>query len=226
MKKYAYPVLVILIALSFAATGLALAFLPDVVPAHYNFAGEVDRMGSKFEFLISPAFAAVMGGVFALTARQCGKKGSKDNILSEKILLVTAFFGVLLFSALGLYFMWKAATYTPGDAGPAVSLDFVRFIGMGVGVLLVLLGNVMPKARRNALFGLRTKWSMSSDEAWRKSQRFGGFSAVALGFLLIVTGIFLDSVPHLILCAAVGLVWTGASIGMSYRFYQQATRKK
>ena len=91
----------------------------------------------------------------------------------------------------------------------------------------MLLGNVMPKARRNALFGLRTRWSMAEDEVWRKSQRFGGFSAVALGFVLIVTGIFMDSLVHLILCMAVGLVWAGACIAPSRYFYtrEQADHK-
>lgn len=226
MKKYGYGILTALIALSLAASGMTLSFLPDIVPVHYNFAGEVDRFGSRFEYLLFPVIAGVAGAIFGLAARNCGKKGTKESALTEKILFWSAIFEVLLFSGLGLFFMWKAATYAPGDADPAVSPDFMRFIGMGVGVLLVLLGNVMPKARRNALFGLRTKWSMADDEVWRKSQRFGGFSAVALGLLLIVTGIFMNSIAHLILCMAVGSVWAGASIWMSYRFYKESSSRE
>lgn len=220
MKKYGYPALVALMALLLAVFGAALAFLPDTVPVHYNFAGEADRMGSKLEFLLFPGIMAGMGAVFALIARRCGKRDTKEGALTEKILLITAFFEVLLFGGLGLYFMWKAARYTPGDVGPAASADFMRFLGIGTGVLLVLLGNVMPKAARNAVFGLRTKWSMANDEAWRRSQRFGGFSAVAVGFLLIVAGMFLDGLPCLILCAVVVTAWAGACIGASYRYYK------
>lgn len=225
-SKRIYSVLVILIALSFAVCGVALSLLPDTVPAHYNFAGEVDRFGSKWEYISFPVIAGVAAAIFTLVARACGKKGTKEGALTEKIMLVSGYFELLLFSGLGLYFMWKGAAYTPGDTGPSVSPDFMRFIGMGVGLLLVLLGNVMPKARRNAIFGLRTKWSMADDEVWRKSQRFGGFSAVALGFFLIVTGIFMDSIPHLILCIVVGPVWAGASIWMSYRFYKESSSGK
>ncbi|NGP45281.1 DUF1648 domain-containing protein [Bacillaceae bacterium SIJ1] len=41
--------------------------LPDQVPAHYNFAGEVDRWGAKYELLILPAISlllAVMMQIF------------------------------------------------------------------------------------------------------------------------------------------------------------------
>lgn len=221
MKKYGYPALVALMALLLAVFGAALAFLPDTVPVHYNSAGEVDRMGSKLEFLLFPAIMAGMGAVFALIARRCGKRNTRENALTEKLLLITAFFEVLLFGGLGLYFMWKAARYTPGDVGPAASADLMRFVGIGTGVLLVLLGNVMPKAARNAVFGLRTKWSMANDEAWRKSQRFGGFSAVAAGFALIVAGMLLDGLPCLILCAVVVTAWAGACIGASYRYYEE-----
>lgn len=220
--KHGYRILTILSALLLAAAAAGISILPDTVPAHYNFAGEVDRMGSKLEYLVFPAIAAASGVIFALIARCCGKKGDRDGALQEKILLGAAFFEVVLFSGLGLYFMWQAARYAPGDTGPAVTVDFFRVIGMGVGLLLILLGNVMPKARRNALFGLRTKWSMADDEVWRRSQRFGGFSAVGLGFALIMFGIFLDSLPYFILCLAAGPVWAGLCIAMSHRFYKEA----
>lgn len=219
--KRAYRILAVLTALLFAAEGVVLSMLPDTVPVHYNFAGEVDRMGSKLEFLLFPAIAAVCGVIFTLAARHCGKKGDRDSVLQEKIMLGAAFADVVLFGGLGLYVMVLAARYTPGDAGPAVTADLPRLIVTGVGLLLVLLGNAMPKARRNTLFGLRTKWSMADDEAWRKSQRFGGFSAVGLGFALIASGMLLSGLPLLILCAASGPVWAGLCVAASYRFYKE-----
>ena len=55
------------------------------------------------------------------------------------------------------------------------------------------LGLVMPKLRRNSLMGLRTKWSLSSDEAWEKSQRFGGKSLAVTGVLVLLGNIILSS---------------------------------
>ncbi len=50
-----------------------------------------------------------------------------------------------------------------------------------VGVGMVILGNIMPKLRRNSLVGLRTPWSQSSEVVWKKSQRVGGILFMAAG---------------------------------------------
>ncbi len=46
---------------------------------------------------------------------------------------------------------------------------------------MVILGNIMPKLRRNSLVGLRTPWSQSSEVVWKKSQRVGGILFMAAG---------------------------------------------
>ena len=83
----------------------------------------------------------------------------------------------------------------------------------------ILIGNLMPKAQRNSVFGLRTKWSNASDHCWQQSQRLGGF-------VMVITGVL-----GVILCAILPVSWGGivlvvlialaaiASVWMSYRVY-------
>lgn len=48
----------------------------------------------------------------------------------------------------------------------------------------------MPKLRRNSLSGARTKYSLSSDEAWHKTQRYAGRVMLCAGAaLLLITPI-------------------------------------
>ena len=56
----------------------------------------------------------------------------------------------------------------------------------GLGVLLVLIGNLLPLARSNFIFGIRTPWTLSSEQVWTRSHRVGGYSMVAAGVLTIV----------------------------------------
>lgn len=93
------------------------------------------------------------GSIFHSTCKTTTQKGETVN---EKILLYTGICTLLFFAALGFYFMLKAIRYDP-DAAATVSIDAMKFTGIAIGILLVILGNIMPKMRRNAMFGLRTK---------------------------------------------------------------------
>ena len=72
-----------------------------------------------------------------------------------------------------IYFC-EGGTYPAGGVqtnGP----DAMKFVSMILGALLIFCGNIMPKAGRNAVFGLRTRWSMKNDRVWQQqSQRFCG----------------------------------------------------
>ena len=163
MKKHGYRLVWLLIVLGFWGTAIFLVFAPDTIAAHFNAAGEADRYGSKYEALLLPAVSALMGGIFLLCARTAGKKGAA---LYERIFLWTALGEVVLFHGIGAYAMWKMAGGGAGG-GPGPTVDFMQLSSVLVGLLLVGLGNLMPKARRNTLFGVRTAWSMSGGEVRR-----------------------------------------------------------
>ena len=222
MKKL-YSILYAVLLICVVETVVFLILSPDQIPAHYNFAGEVDRIGSKYENLLWPGFAIGMGVFFLLMARVPRKKGEKTN---EKILLIAGICTLVFFTLLGFYFMLKALKYVPTDA-PQVSYDDVtRFVSIGVGVVLVVLGNSMPKLRRNALFGLRTKWSMANDAVWQKSQRFGGITSVIAGSVLIITALFIPGIWNVVVMTIVIVLWITLCIVASHKYYLENQDKK
>lgn len=217
MKKL-YTAVIAVMALSVIGTAVLLLFMPDTIPAHYNFAGEVDRFGSKYENLIFPAFTIVPTVIFLLVAKSRGKKNDK---VTEKVLLYTALGMALFFMAEGFYFMIKGLQYDP-TVNPSLDLGIWRLAGIFTGVLLVLLGNIMPKAPRNAFFGLRTKWSMSNDTVWQKSQRFSGFASVVCGLALTAASLLVPEGWCLAALVVIPAVWLAACIAASYRFYRRS----
>lgn len=214
--KALYALNYIVILLCIVGSAVLLAFTPDTIPAHYNFAGEVDRFGSKYENLIFPFFSILIGGFFVLFARWQRKKGEAT---SEKILLYTGATTLLFFTALGFFFMFKAITYDT-SAAASVSIDIIKLVSIAIGILFVILGNIMPKMRRNSLFGLRTKWSMANDNVWQKSQRFSGIASVICGLVMVVMAIFIPGIWNVLLMSAALIVWITVSIVASYRYYQ------
>ena len=57
IKKIFY----ILMFLPLVISMIALVFLPDLIPAHYNIKNEIDRWGSKYEILIIPIIIILLG---------------------------------------------------------------------------------------------------------------------------------------------------------------------
>lgn len=109
--KYLYRITVALIVLGFIGTALFLMLAPDIIPAHYNSAGDVDRMGSKYEYILFPVVSAGVGGIFLLLSKQARIRKWNSYALTEKIFLATAIGEVLLFHGMGASAMWAAIHY-------------------------------------------------------------------------------------------------------------------
>lgn len=217
--KGKYAALYALILLSLVVTGIFLAFMPDEVPMHYNFAGEMDRMGSKYENLLFPIATALMGVFFILLAKNCGKKKETSN---EKVLLWTGIGILILFNTMFAYFLWKDVTYLPAASETVLLNDGIyTILIMTAGCLFILIGNIMPKTRLNSIVGLRTVWSMKNDRVWQKSQRFGGISFVICGFAVILTGIFVGGLAGVIAMLSLLIITAVICVAASYIIYKK-----
>ncbi len=222
MKK-AYTVLLIAVLICIAGTAVFLIMSPDRVPVHYNFKGEIDRIGSKYENIIVPVIAAGIGIFFGFQAKQSTGKGMESN---AKIMVYAGILTVLLLTVIGFYLMWKALKYAPGDER-AVSPDMLnKLTSIGLGILLILLGNIMPKSTLNSAVGIRTKWSRANDTVWQKSQRFGGIASVVAGFVQIILSIFVPGMWNILVMTVIITVLAVICTVASYHFYREDTNRK
>ena len=83
-----------------------------------------------------------------------------------------------------------------------------------LGLLLVVVGNLLPKLRPNKYVGIRLPWIMHDEARWAKTHRFGGFAMVLCGVAMLVCSLF-ASVPaytH----GALLLVTVGVSVVYSW----------
>jgi uncharacterized membrane protein len=83
------------------------------------------------------------------------------------------------------------------------ALSRVRSVGVPLALLLgafwVALGLVFPRVRRNPWLGIRTPWTLSSDENWARTHRFAGFTFCIGGALAL-------------LCAVAGFAAVGLAV--------------
>lgn len=182
----------ILMYLPLAAALLALPQLPEKIPAHFAFDNQVDRWGSKYEALLFPVISLLMG-YFLLGMAKLAAKKERHGENNKKVTMIMGIFVLILFNALNAYFLYTS--FNKVEDLSSVSLDLYQLVFGIMGVLMIVTGNVMPKLRRNAMIGLRTRWSMKNDATWKKSQLIGGISFIVGGVMIIgiciaVKGIF------------------------------------
>jgi len=176
MKREQEKVLWGLMVLSLVIAAVGMMKLPEEIPAHYGWDGTVDRMGSKYETLIVPGVAWLMGGAMMVLARWVARRSDANAV---RMVYVAGICGTALFVALQVVLLVMAAR--AGGEKPAT--DGAKVMALLLGLMMMVLGNLMPKATRNPVFGLRTSWSMKNDRVWQKSQRFGGVCMMAAGLL-------------------------------------------
>lgn len=209
-----YFILAAIILVSTVASAVLLTLLPDTVPLHYDFSGNIDRYGSKYEMLLFPGILLITVGVFIPVALKERKRGKKSN---EKPLMYAAIGTCLPLAALGIYIMAKSINKTE----PIRAESIMTFTGIGIGVAWIILGNIMPKMRLNSTVGIRITWSMKNERVWQKSQRLAGIAFVLAGIVSIVLMMFVRGIWSLIALFAVTIAAVVVCIIGSYRYYKK-----
>lgn len=184
IKKYIFYILMFL---PLAVTIIALPFLPEQIPAHYDSTNQVNRWGSKYETLILPVFTIVFG-LFMLGMSKLSAKNEQYGKNNEAVGIITGIVSLIIFNAMTGYFLYTA--FHKIENLSSVSVDICQLLFNILGIALIIIGNIMPKLRMNSIIGLRTGWSMKNETTWKKSQRFGGFSFITTGILILVVCFF------------------------------------
>lgn len=162
---------------------IALQFLPEQIPVHYDFNNEVTRWGSKFETLIFPIITVVFG-YFMLGMAKYSAKHEENGNNNENVCIVTGIVSLAFFNAMTGYFLY--AGFNLIENLSSITLDINQLLFGLLGVSMIIIGNIMPKLRMNSVVGLRTVWSMKNETTWKKSQRFGGISFIIGGVVTVV----------------------------------------
>lgn len=209
-KKLAFYILMFL---PLAAVLIALHFLPDQIPAHYDFDGQVTRWGSKYEALIFPAMTLLLGLIMlALTRFPSKQEETRSN--NERVCLAVGIASMALLNAMTAYFLYTDFHAVQNLSAMALDINQMMF-GL-LGIAMVVLGNIMPKLRMNSAVGLRTTWSMKNETTWRKSQRFGGISFIAGGAVIIVTCFLTRGTACFLWAMAILAALVAVDIGYTY----------
>lgn len=175
-------------------TAALYARLPARIPTHFDLHGVPDGwMTREIGAWLLPAIAACIvlllrlgGGVLPAAWR--------DRLAASPTSTVSALTASLLCS------LQCVVLYAAIAKPPTVAVS----LGLVLGVFWVVLGLVMPRVRRNPWIGIRTAWTLSSDENWARTHRIAGYTFVVAGVLavLFVIAGYATAAPVLIIGSA------------------------
>lgn len=169
--------------------------LPEMIPTHWNAQGQVDGyMKKPGGVLMMPAMAVVTYIIMKLIP-VISPRGFRTDKFSDVI-------GVLQVTLVG--FMSIVAILVLLEAR-GLNVRINEMITTGVGLLFVVIGNYLGKVRKNFFIGIRTPWTLASDEVWNRTHRIGGKLFILSG-VIIWTGALLRLPITWTVAVAVGLV--------------------
>lgn len=184
--------------------------LPEQMTVHWGAGGTADGTGSRLFAVVGlPLLMLAMHWLCILMTAM----DPKNRNQSDKA------FGIVLWIAPVASLLSGAVLYA---AALGVEPRMDQLLPVGIGLMFVLIGNVLPKCRQNYTLGIKVKWALENEENWNATHRFGGKVWVACGFI-IMAGTLWPSGQEIVLLTGV-LLAAVAPIVYSY-FYARKQRK-
>jgi len=168
-----------IVATAIIASLAVFSRLPATIPTHWGPGGQASgwapRLWGAFVMPVILIFiAGLMRALPSIDPRKSNYpkfSGTFDAIFISTMLFLLVMHFALLAAGLGY----------------PIAMD--RIASVGVGLLLIVLGNLMPRARPNWFIGVRTPWTLSSDRVWEKTHRLAGYVLVIAGIVVALLGL-------------------------------------
>ncbi|PWA10809.1 SdpI family protein [Flavobacterium laiguense] len=179
--------------------------LPNKVPTHWNYKGEVDHWGDKFSLIGLLFMLPVFTYALMLVIPKIDPK-KRIALMGGKFYQLK-FFLVLFMSILALFIIF----ITKNQSFSSPNLVYVI-----AGVLLIVFGNYFKVIQPNYFIGIRTPWTLENNEVWKVTHVFAGKLWVVGGLVIVLGGLIFEN--HSFSIAFISLVVVLAVVPMVYSY--------
>ncbi len=164
-----------LLLLPFIYLAIIWPQLPSYIPGHYGPDGKPDRYDPKDVLALLLAGSTVVMYIVMRFVPRLDPRAGLNTELYQKIRWCT-----MVFWAVFLAWFW---TISWKGVGPET---LVNSVGIGIGLLLAVLGNLLNSIKPNYFVGIRTPWTLESPVVWQRTHRLGARVLVVGGLLISV----------------------------------------
>jgi uncharacterized membrane protein len=194
MRKWIAPSIVLL---SVVITAIVYPRLPAIIPTHWDTNGEINGWSGRWFVWVLPLALAMLWAMIRWLptidprgANYARFAGAFEGIFILLMLFIFGLHMVILGAALGR------------------NVSVERLAPGGLGLLLIGLGILLPRARPNWFVGIRTPWTLSNDRVWERTHRFGGQLFIVAGAIIVIAAFISSQLafPVMIWACAVSAV--------------------
>lgn len=149
--------------------------LPEQMAVHWGFDGKADGYTNAFTAVFVLPMLLLLLHLLGLFVTSKDPKSSDQtpkafNIIFWIVPVISLFSNGLVYSF---------------AFGKTVNVNWVLPIIFGL--LLIVIGNYMPKIKQNRTLGIKIKWTLENEENWNATHRFCGKLWVIGGILMLFT---------------------------------------
>ena len=149
-----------------------------MLPTHWDATGTPDRFSDALTALLIPAgLVGLTAGVLAIIPRI---EPLQEKLSGSAPLLRASWIGVML--------LLLIIQLTIGFPAYGITMP-VNAIMIGIGIMLVMLGNALPKSRPGFFVGIRTPWAILDEDNWIATHRLGGKLMMLAGLAVILVSV-------------------------------------
>ena len=151
--------------------------LPDVMATHFGANNEANGFTSK-------AFAVFGLPLILLAAEWFGALATSHDPKKQNISPKMFAFVLWIVPVVSLI---GAATIYPYNLGYQIDITFIAELLLGV--IFIVVGNYLPKARQNYTIGIKIPWTLANEENWNRTHRLAGYLWVIGGILMVIAAL-------------------------------------
>ena len=211
-RKTAFKLGLLIFLFVFAVCLIFYKRLPSELPIYFNMNNQADSFASK-----EMALFGVNGFmlVLYLFCYFITNKDPKVENQGDKAINV-----VLIFVPI-LAILTSAITISYGlNYRPRIDL----YLNLALSIMFILIGNYLPKTKRNYTLGIKLPWTLASDYVWEKTHRLAGYLWVIGGLVSFIgTILFKDHISYIFVGAIIIMVYI--PMIYSYLIYEKIKKQ-
>ncbi len=184
-EKFNHELAVLIIFFFFACAVSAYFFLEmqqagvSKVPVHWNIHNEADLFTSPLIAVLIGPVAILLIIIVAVSIPRIKYSGAERKSVT---------FIIMVISACLVFMNWVALKAAAGHAA-GKTLD-ISLLHLGLGILIILIGNRLAKLRPSYWVGIRLPATLNSEEVWNRVHRKSGRLMVFSGLCVFIAVFF------------------------------------